>query len=94
MNETNAITVGTPEAVTTTTEQRDAQLVALWLHGRPETTREAYQRDVGRFLAYLDGESLEFLTLPVFQRYADTLEAGGLSLSSRRRMLSSVKSSW
>ena len=92
MNETNAITVRTSEAITTTTEQHDAQLVALWLHGRPETTREAYQRDVRRFLAYLDGEPLEILQLSTLQRYADALEEGGLSLSSRRRMLSSVKS--
>jgi len=92
MNENNAITVTTAQAVTTAAEQGDAQLVGLWLHGRPETTREVYQRDVGRFLIYLDGEALEFLALPVLQRYADALEEGGLSLSSRRRMLSAVKS--
>ena len=92
METTNTITVRAPEAVTTTPDQNDAQLVGLWLHGRPETTREAYQRDVGRFLAYLDGEPLEFLALPVLQRYADALEEGGFSLSSRRRMLSAIKS--
>ena len=90
--ETKALALRTQEAVTTTAEQNDTQLIGLWLHGRPETTREAYLRDVGRFLAYLDGEPLEFLSLPVLQRYADALEEGGLSLSSRRRMLSSVKS--
>ena len=91
MDETRAITVRTPEAVTTVAELNDAPVVGLWLHGRPETTREVYQRDVGRFLVYLD-EPLEFLTLPVLQRYADALEEGGFSLSSRRRMLSAVNS--
>ena len=85
--ETRAITVRTPEA--SVAELNDAPVVGLWLHGRPETTREVYQRDVGRFLVYLD-EPLEFLT--VLQRYADALEEGGFSLSSRRRMLSAVNS--
>ena len=69
-----------------------AQLVALWLHGRPETTKEAYGRDVGRFLGFLRGTHLADLSLAQLQAFAELLETEGLSLASRRRVLSSVKS--
>ena len=31
----------------------DAQLVALWLHDRPISTRRAYERDAERFLTFV-----------------------------------------
>ena len=32
----------------------DHQLMALWLHGRPASTQEAYGADIARFLAFVD----------------------------------------
>lgn len=68
----------------------DEQLVALWLHGRSPHTQAAYARDVRRLLDR--GVPIRALTLADLQAFADELLDLGLAPSSRRRILSAVKS--
>lgn len=67
----------------------DAQLIDLWLHGRPETTRSSYQIAVARFCAFVE-KPLRAVTLLDLQRFMDSLT--GLSPASRAARLSAVKS--
>jgi integrase/recombinase XerD len=67
----------------------DAQLVALWLHGRSPTTIRAYQADAAAFFAYA-GKPLRAVTVADVHGFADSLVA--LASASRARKLSSVKS--
>ena len=66
----------------------DAQLVALWLHGRSPHTQRAYGADVDRFLAFV-AKPLAMVTLGDLQAFADSL---GGKPSSRARTLAAVKS--
>ena len=50
---------------------RDERLFALWLHGRPATTRRAYRREVAAFLARV-AKPLSLVTLGDVQAFADT----------------------
>jgi len=67
----------------------DAQLVALWLHGRPATTQRAYAREVRTFLAAV-GKPLAAVTLGDLQAFADG--RGHLAPATRARTLHAVKS--
>jgi integrase/recombinase XerD len=67
----------------------DAELIALWLHGRPVQTRRAYAGDVARFRAFV-GKPLARVTLGEVQAYADGLAA--LAAATQERQLSAVKS--
>lgn len=67
----------------------DAQLLALWLHGKRPHTQRAYAADVERLLASVD-KPLQAITLGDLQAFADSLD--DLQPNSRKRMLSSVKS--
>jgi integrase/recombinase XerD len=67
----------------------DAQLIALWLHGRPTSTRDAYARDARRFLAFV-GKPLRAVTLGDVQQFADSLNEK--APATRARILSAVKS--
>ena len=67
----------------------DAHLIALWLHGRPTSTREAYERDIARFMVLID-KPLRSVTLGNVQAFADSLHAK--APATKARMLSSVKS--
>lgn len=67
----------------------DAQLIALWLHGKRPNTRRIYQADVARLLDTV-AKPLGDMTLGDLQAYVDTLH--DLSPNSRKRMISSVKS--
>jgi site-specific recombinase XerD len=69
----------------------DAELLALWLHGRAAHTQRAYQRAVGRFLASVR-KPLPAVTLGDLQAFAADLEAAGLAPASRRLTLAAVKS--
>ena len=51
----------------------DQQLIALWLHGRPASTQEAYERDLARFLAFVD-KPLRSVTLGDVQAVANSLD--------------------
>src|ERR687895_612934 len=67
----------------------DEQLLELWLHGRPDTTRGAYAADARRLRAFL-GKPLGMATLADVQAFADSLD--GLAPATRARILSVVKS--
>jgi integrase/recombinase XerD len=67
----------------------DAQLLALWLHGRSPHTARAYRADATRLLAGA-GKPLAEVTLADLQVFADSL--GDLAPASRYRTLSAVKS--
>jgi hypothetical protein len=67
----------------------DAELVALWLHGRGPDTNRAYAADAAAFLAHT-GKTLGAVTLGDVQSFVDTLAA--LAPSSRAGKISAVKS--
>ena len=67
----------------------DAQLIEIWLHGRPLHTQRAYAGDVARFCAAAR-KPLPSVTLADLQSFADSLES--LAPASRCRTLSAVKS--
>jgi len=67
----------------------DAQLIALWLHGRSRHTQRAYAGGVRRFDEFA-GKPLRAIRLQDLQGFADSL--GDLAPSSQARTLSAVKS--
>ncbi len=69
--------------------ETDEQLIRLWLHGRPATTRRAYQFDADRFRAFA-GKPLRMITVGDVQTFADSIDH--LADASRARALSAVKS--
>ena len=74
-----------------TQARSDAELLALWLHGRSAHTQRAYQRAVGRFLRSVR-RPLPAVTLGDLQAFAAELEAEGLAPASRRLTLAAAKS--
>jgi site-specific recombinase XerD len=74
-----------------TQARSDAELLALWLHGRSAHTQRAYQRAVGRFLHSVR-KPLPAVTLGDLQAFAAELEGEGLAPASRRLTLAAVKS--
>jgi integrase/recombinase XerD len=78
----------TPEAALTRLDP-DAQLVALWLHGRSVQTRVTYGRDVARFRAAV-AVPLAQVTLGDLQAFAD--ELAHLAPATQARILSAIKS--
>lgn len=71
-------------------EDDDTRLIKLWLHGRPTNTAKAYRGDVDRFRVFVKGRPLRECRLQDLQAFADSLE--GLAVTSRARILSSVRS--
>jgi integrase/recombinase XerD len=69
----------------------DDQLVALWLHGRPEHTQRAYRAEVDRFILYV-AKPLRSVRLADIQGFNDHLNESGLKPSSVHRAMSAVKS--
>ncbi len=50
----------------------DGELISMWLHGRPATTRRVYERHVGNFLR-LVGKPLTAVTVGDVQDFADSM---------------------
>ena len=69
--------------------RHDAELLALWLHGRGPHTGRAYAADARAFLAHV-GQPLREITVGCLQGYSDSL--AGLTPASRARKLAAVKS--
>ena len=69
----------------------DAQLIELWLHGRPPTTSVAYGTDIEQFFRFVN-KPLHQITLGNVQDFADNLEELDLMPTSRHRKLSAIKS--
>lgn len=67
----------------------DQQLITLWLDDKSTTTKLAYRADSERFLN-VTAKPLAAISLADLQAFAESLT--GLSDSSRKRILSSVKS--
>jgi integrase/recombinase XerD len=78
-----------PVTVTPAQAATDAELLALWLHGRPPATRRAYQADVAAFLTQVE-KPLRAVTLGDVQAFVDRLAAQ--APTSRARRISAVKS--
>ena len=66
----------------------DAQLVAVWLHGKSPHTQRAYRTDADRFLRFV-ARPLRAVTLMDLQAYADSLDGAP---ATRIRALAAVKS--
>ncbi|HZQ54155.1 MAG TPA: tyrosine-type recombinase/integrase [Bryobacteraceae bacterium] len=66
----------------------DAQVIALWLHGRGSNTEGAYTRDIARFLAFVR-KPIPEVTLRDVQEFTDSLTG---AVSTRRRIISALKS--
>jgi integrase/recombinase XerD len=84
-----ALVSRTAAAAITRQADHDGELIRLWLHGRPATTRRAYAGDVDRFLASV-GKPLAAATLGDVQFYADSL--ADLAPATQARRLSPVES--
>ena len=86
-----AITIGNSQALNAVPQQaeRDDQVVAMWLHGRPETTRRVYRTEFDRFMVHT-GKPLAQVTVGDVQAYADSLSH--LKPRSQARALSAIKS--
>jgi integrase/recombinase XerD len=67
----------------------DDLLVSMWLHGRPASTRSAYQADATRFLRFVD-KPLQTVTLADFQAFCDSLSH--LKPASQARPIRAIKS--
>lgn len=67
----------------------DAQLVALWLHGKARTTQAAYRFEIQRFLETVE-KPLRAVTLGDLHAHADSL--AHLSDVARARAVNAVKS--
>jgi site-specific recombinase XerD len=67
----------------------DNQVLAMWLHGRPQTTQRAYAYELQGMLLTLD-KPLRMVSLSDLQGYFDTL--AGLSPASQARAVNAVKS--
>src|SRR5215212_1328876 len=67
----------------------DTQMIALWLHGRPQTTVRTYMDAIDRLKAFVAKE-LTAITLFDLQAFVDSL--AGLGDNSRKRIIASVKS--
>jgi site-specific recombinase XerD len=72
----------------TDADATDAQLVALWLHGRALLTIRAYRREAARFLDFV-GKPLRAVTLGDLQAFADSLDG---KPATRARILATIKS--
>ena len=66
----------------------DERIVELWLRDRPANTRVAYERDYGRFRAFIGPRSLRTVGLGDLSDFAATLTG---SAATRRRTLSAIK---
>ena len=67
------------------------QLLRLWLGGKSTNTADYYRRSAERFLAFI-GKPIHLVTFAEVQAFAVHLESIGLAASSRRSILSAVRS--
>jgi integrase/recombinase XerD len=68
----------------------DGQVIALWLHGRPESTAKAYAGDLDTFQAFIGRLSLVRVRLIDLQEYTDSM--ADLKPRSTARKLATLKS--
>lgn len=83
---TNALTTSTTAAVNIGdqyTSTTDAQVVAMFLHGRSDNTKRKYERDLQSFFVWLDGRSFRSVTLPDLQDWSSSLTGAPKSIRER-----------
>lgn len=87
---TTALTTTTPPTVAAIAPQAgsDAQMIALWLHGKSAHSQRAYSGDVAHFFSFV-GKPLQSVILADLQAWSDSLDG---AQNSKRRIVSSVKS--
>lgn len=73
------------------TANNDATAIALWLHGRCDSTTAAYLREIRRLLDFT-GAKIREITIGDVQAHGDHLAARGLAPDSRARALAAVRS--
>lgn len=61
----------------------DQQLVAMFLHGRPESTRRKYQRDLQSLFEFLDSYSYRSVNLETLQHWTTNLSGAPKSIRER-----------
>lgn len=61
----------------------DAQVVAMFLHGRSKNTERKYRRDLDAFGCWLNGRSFRSVTLPDLQSWSSTLTGAPKSIRER-----------
>lgn len=70
----------------------DEELILLWLHGKSAHTREAYQRDIAYFQAFIENKPLTEVKVEDVAAFCAGMEKQGYAVSSIRRRLYGVKS--
>jgi integrase/recombinase XerD len=78
-----------PQDAMTSQADTDAQVVALWIHGRSRHTQRAYRANAERFLSFA-GKPLAQVALRDIQAFGDSLTF--LAQSSQAQALAAVKS--
>lgn len=69
----------------------DGRLIGLWLHGKSEATKGAYQSDLAKFVDFTEGKPLRTVTLADVQEFADFVSEL-LAPASQARLLAALKS--
>ena len=69
----------------------DDRLIAMWLHGRPDSTQKEYARDVQKFRSIV-GKALRTTSLEDLQHYQNYLLLRDLKPATLRRKLNTIKS--
>jgi len=92
MGSTAVVVRAAGQAVAGRRAETDAQVVAMWLHGKAPNTARAYGRESARFADFVGGAPLPAVTLGDVQAYADALAAAGLAPASQARALAALKS--
>lgn len=88
MLETPPTTSNTVLAGDTTLEQ----FIDLWLKGKSPNSQRAYRCDIQYFLLFLNGKTLEQITLNDVHAYFEAMETKGWAESTLNRRLAVVKS--
>lgn len=91
MTDDNLPMLPEPHPIVPRQADTDAQLLGLWLHGRPTRTQKVYAADSSEFLTFV-GKPLHGVTLGDIQSFADQQEQAGLAPATRHRKLAVVKS--
>lgn len=69
----------------------DDKIITLWLHGKSFNTQEYYRSDAHRFVDFVQ-KPLNRVALDDLHTFAQEIDTEELADSSKRRMLSSIKS--
>lgn len=70
----------------------DEEFILLWLHGKSPHTRDAYQRDITYFLAFIETKPLIQVKMEDVAAFNDAMVRQGYAVASIRRRLYAVKS--